>query len=119
MAPCSPMKVNRLFGAICNFHLQCSIVSQPRNQHEVDSLLPLCASASCLFHPDFLFGLFSYPADGIYVFLRNVEQHGLISQKIVAAVKPSNLIIIKKKKAVHKFPSCFFNIHFNIILKYR
>jgi hypothetical protein len=40
ISPCSPLKVNRLFGGKCRLHLQCLTRIQARNQHEACSFDP-------------------------------------------------------------------------------
>jgi hypothetical protein len=55
MTPCSPLKINRCFGA--------------RNQREAGSKL---SSAYYLLHAGFLLGLFFDPEDEVGMFLRKV-----------------------------------------------
>jgi hypothetical protein len=42
ITPCSPLKVNRIFGGTCRLHLQVRRISQERNQLEIrrKKLLP-------------------------------------------------------------------------------
>jgi hypothetical protein len=43
IGPCSPLKVNRTFGATCRLHLQGRSIRQGRNQHEAGSKLSTCS----------------------------------------------------------------------------
>jgi hypothetical protein len=61
ITPCSPLKVNRLFGGTYRLHLHGRKISRVRNH-----------LATC-FHNGFLLGLFLDHEDGGEMFLRNVS----------------------------------------------
>jgi hypothetical protein len=73
IAPCSPLKVNRLFGVTC-LHLHGWRISQVRNQREACSRIlgQTVLPASYLLHTGFLLCLFFDTKDGGDMFLRNV-----------------------------------------------
>jgi hypothetical protein len=71
ITPCSPLKVNSLFGGTCQLHLQDRRLSEARNPRENRWLRSAALLATC-FHFGFLFGLFFDPEDGGDMFLRYV-----------------------------------------------